>query len=138
MRSNLLVAALGATVLALPAMAHPHPQAGEKSEQVIIMTTDATDADAKKGGVRAFRMHPEGGMNFADCDGDKTEIQEGTGKEKTRIFICGKPGLSGEERAKKLEEVRSRLAKNDRLSGEHRSRVDAALQEAINRARSSK
>ncbi len=98
-----------------------------------------TDADTKKGHVRSFRMHPgEGGASFADCGGDKTEIEEGTGKEKTRIFFCGKPGLSGEERAKKLEEVRSRLAKNDHLSGEHRARVDAALQDAINRARAGK
>ena len=137
MKSTIIAgAALVATMLALPAMAHPHPQDGEKFERVIVMTTDA---DAKKGDVRTFRMHSgAGAADFADCAGDKTEIQEGTGKEKTKIFFCGKPGLSGEERAKKLEEVRARLAKNERLSGEHRARVDAALQEAINRARSSK
>jgi hypothetical protein len=43
--------------------------------------------------------------------------------------------MTGEERAKKLEELRSKLTQGDHLGAEHRARVDAALQEAINRAR---
>lgn len=136
MRMKLLAAsAAAASFLAIPAMAHPHPEGDEKIQRVIVMTGD----EAKKGGVRSFRMHRgEGGVAFTDCDGDKTAIEEGAGKEKTRIFFCGKPGLSGEERAKKLEEARARLAKNDHFSSEHRARVEAALQEAINRARAGK
>lgn len=135
MRMNLLAASAAvACLLAAPAMAHP-PAGDEKVQRVIVMTGD----DARKGGVRTFRVHRgEGGVAFADCDGDKTAIEEGAGKEKTRIFFCGKLGLSGEERAKRLEEVRERLARNDHFSSEHRAKVEAALQEAINRARGGK
>jgi hypothetical protein len=137
MKSTILAAAtLVAIAIAVPATAHPHPEGAEKIERVIVMTGDR---DSTKGDVRSFRIHRgEGGVALSDCDGDKTEIEEGAGKEKTRIFFCGKPSLTSEERARKLEEVRSRLAKNDRLSGEHRARVDAALKEAIERARAGK
>lgn len=132
----IVLAAAAAAFLASAGMAHPHPEGGEKTDRVMVMTHVG---EGKVGDVRTFRMHSgKGDIAFADCDGDKTEIQEGSGKEKTRIFVCGKSGMSREERAKRLEEVRNRLAQNDRLGQEHRARVQAALQEAIDRARAGK
>lgn len=56
-------------------------------------------------------------------------------KEKARIVLCTKGKLTGEERAKRLEELRTRLAQRDQLSPEAKAKIEAAIQEAINRAR---
>lgn len=132
-----LVAAIALGVV--PVLAHSHPEGSEKIERVVIMNEGAK---AKDGQTRSFhiRRGADGlrDMAFADCGGDATKIEEGEGKEKTRIFLCTNDKLSGEERAKKLEEIRAKMAQNDHLSAGHRAKVEAALQEAINRARAGK
>lgn len=128
-----------AALVAVPALSHPHPE-GEKTEKVIILEGVGGDlAKGKEGETRSIRIHRKDGessVSLSDCDeNNKTEISEGTGKERTHIVLCGKGNLTAEERAKKLEELRSRLGQNDRLSTEHRARVEAALQRAIERLR---
>jgi hypothetical protein len=136
---NLAVAAtLAAALAAGAASAHPeHAKDETKVERVIVLSH--ADKDGKPGEKRELLLHSDGkgirDIVLKDCDGEKTEINEGTDKHKTRVVLCGKPGMTGEERAKRLEEVRAKLAQRDHLGAEHRARVDAALQEAINRAR---
>ena len=137
-----VAASLAAALAAAPGLAQQAPAKDEtKVERVIVLTH--SDKDAKPGEKREFRLHADGkgplrDIVLKDCDGEKIEADTGAGKEKTRIIFCGKPGMTGEERAKKLEELRTRLAQSDHLGAEHRSKMEAALQEAINRARAGK
>lgn len=137
-----IAASLAAAVAAAPAAAQEAPAKDEtKINRVIVLTH--SDKDVKPGEKREFRIHGKGegslrDIVLADCDGEKIEVDGGTGKEKSKIIFCGKPGMTGEERAKKLEELRAKLAQGDHLSAEHRAKMDTALQEAINRARAGK
>ena len=120
-------AALAIAGLAGGAMAHPHPEGGEKVRKIVIL-------EGKEKGAKGARhiVHIEGGRPM--CAGEKTEVVEETGtdkKEKTRIVICGKEGLSREERAARLEEALERVQANDSLSAEHRERMTAALREVM-------
>ena len=90
--------------------------------------------------ARAFRMLHDG--KTIECpDSQRTEVDEQTGaegaKEKTRIVLCHDDSLSGAERAAKLEKALERLRSNDKLSGEHKTKVEAALQSAIEKLRAS-
>jgi hypothetical protein len=143
MRSiNLAVAAtLAAALSAGAAFAHPdHAKDESKVERVIVLSH--SDKEGKPGEKRDFLLHSDGkgirDIVLKVCNGEKTEIDEGTDKQKTRVVFCGKPGMTGEERAKRLEEIKAKLAQRDHLGAEHRAKVDAALQQAINRARAGK
>lgn len=136
----ILASAMAAILAAVPAAAQESKEEKKTERFVIIQTEDADRAPAKVREFRTRRM-AEGGRHHVmlrGCEGEKTEVEQGDDKEKTRISICGKAGLSGEERAKELEAVRIRLAERDLLGAESRARLDAALQEAINRARAGK
>ena len=124
---------------AVPGLAQDSQANEEKKVERVVIVTHA-DKDSKPGEKREVRVHregrgPMGEIALHNCDGEKTEINETTGKEKTKILFCGKPGMTAEERVKKLEELRSKLADGEHLGAEHRAKVEAALQEAINRAR---
>lgn len=98
-------------------------------------------AEGKEGKARHVRMHRMAAAKharLAHCEGEKTQIEESSDKERTKIVLCHAgmgDKLSAEERAKKLEETRARLAKNNELSAEHKARMEAALQQAIERLR---
>ncbi|HEV2078643.1 MAG TPA: hypothetical protein VGR19_01930 [Allosphingosinicella sp.] len=140
---NLVVSALAAAAAAAaPGVAQEAPAKEEKKIERVVILTHA-GKDAKPGEKREFRIHREGDgplrdMILKECEGEKTEIDGGADKEKTKIFFCGKPGMTGEERAKRLEELRSRLTQDGHFSAEHRAKIAAALQEAIDRARAGK
>ena len=90
--------------------------------------------------ARVFRMLHDG--KTIDCpDSQRTEVGEETGadgaKEKTRIVLCHDDKLSGAERAARLEKTLERLRSEDKLSGEHKARVEAAIQTAIEKLRAS-
>ena len=89
--------------------------------------------------LRAFHMGHDG--KLAGCTGERTEVDEETGaegtKEKTRILLCHDDKLSPAERAARLEKTLERIRSDDKLSGEHKARVEAALQTAITRLRAS-
>lgn len=138
---------------------------GKKVERVVIIERGEHEGDGpvrimrmheggKPGEVRRFEIHREGGkgegarvirmhgpdgdhMAMADCDGDKTEINEGDGKQKTKIIFCGDKSLTSAQRADKLEEIRRKMAERQAIGAEHRAKVDAALQQEINRLRAS-
>jgi hypothetical protein len=141
MRMRLLAATALLGTLAVPGLAQDSEKKDEKAvERIVIIERDKDHKTLKGGESRVMRIHTEGDgpgrhMVLADCDGDKVEVNESTGKEKTRIILCGKGDLSAEERAKKLEEIRTRLAQNDKVGAEHRAKVEAALQRAIERLR---
>ncbi len=141
--TELTIAALvAAAVAAVPALAQQAPAKEETKVTRVILMTHA-DKDVKPGEKRELSLHRDGtgrlgNVVLKDCDGEKTEINEGTDKQKTKIVLCVTPGMTGEERAKRLEEIRTKLAQSDHLGAEHRARVEAALQEAINRARTEK
>lgn len=124
-----------AVAFAVPGAAHPHPDSegkGEKIERVIILS----DVDGKAGPhkrIRTFHIDRDG----LDCDGDKTEVDEGSDgdKDRTRVIICGKGGDPAAH-AERLEKALSRIQSNEHLSGEHRERVVARLRETIERLRS--
>lgn len=137
-----VAASLAAALAAAPSLAQQAPANDEiKVNRVIVLTR--ADKDGKPGDTREIRLRANGGgplndIILTDCDGEKTEVNQSTGNQKTKIIYCGKAGMTGEERARKLEELRAKLAQGDHLGAEHRASVDAALQEAINQARAGK
>src|SRR5688500_14398649 len=83
--------------------------------------------------VRAFHMGD--GARLLDCGGERTEVDESTGNDRTRIVFCGKSDLSAAQRIEKLEKALDRINANDELSAEHKDKVTAALRGAIERLR---
>ena len=129
--ATLLVTAVAVT----PGLAQQGETKEEKKVERVVIVEHKDGA--KHGEHRAMRMRGgPGHMAMAHCDGDKTEIDEGEGKERTHIVLCGKGGMSAADRAKKLEEIKARMAERAELSAEHRARVTAAIDRAIERLRS--
>jgi hypothetical protein len=138
----LKLAAAASLALAGVALAHPHEggegEGKDKVHKVIVLrgpiAKDSKDA-AKR--IREFRMMRGADGTFTCPNGDETKIDETTGGDRTKILICGDDKLSGAERAKKLEDALARIRSQDHLSAEHKGKVEAALQEAISRLRTS-
>ncbi|HEY0414080.1 MAG TPA: hypothetical protein VGD66_13165 [Allosphingosinicella sp.] len=133
--------AAGALLLAAPVLAHEqHAGDGGKTvERVIILSGPGHHGDSAV--ERRVRVVELGGPEGASCGGGTpTEVNSASpdGREKTRIVICGHDGVSAAERADKLEKALTRIQQNDELSAEHKARVTAALQEAIERLRNSR
>jgi hypothetical protein len=130
------LAAAASVALTGTAFAHPHEGGDGKQtvEKVIVMTKrDGAKGDGKH--LREFRMMQGPNGEFACPNGNATKIDETTGKDRTKVLICADDKLSNAERAKKLEETLAELRGRDGVSGEHRAKVEAALQEAIARLR---
>lgn len=126
-------AALAFALAASSAPAQEAPDAGRKTEKIVIVERAGAHGD---GQTHRFRI--EGGDEFiAKCEGSKDEVAEASpdGKERTRIVLCGHNQLSAAERADRLEHVLSRLESRDDLSAEQKARVTAALREAIDKVR---
>ena len=135
--SNALKLAAAASVaLAGGAFAHPHEggEGRDKIQKVIVLTGKHDGKDAHKR-VREFRILRGEGGELTCPNGDATKVDETTDGERTKILICGDDKLSRADRAKKLEEALAKMRSHDHLSGEHRAKVEAALQEAIERLR---
>ncbi|HWH22439.1 MAG TPA: hypothetical protein VNT25_03990 [Allosphingosinicella sp.] len=107
---------------------------GKEVERIVLKEVHEQHGKGERGKHGLRRGHSDTFV-LSNCDGDKTEINEGDGKEKTHIVLCTTGVASGADRVKRLEELRSQLAKNEKLSAEHRARVDAAVARAIERAR---
>ena len=115
--------------LGAPGFAHPH-EGKEKIEKVILLTQQH---GAKPGEHRTIRIDG----SEVRCDGEKTTVEEATGdKERTKIVLCGAGAeLSSGDRAKRLEELLTKLRSDEHFSAEHKARVEAALEEAITKLR---
>lgn len=137
----LSAAAAASVALAGAALAQPHEggEAKEKVEKIIVLRGPIAK-DGKEAGerVRQFRIMRGPGGEFRCPNGEEVKIDETTGKDRTKILVCGDGKLSGAERAKKLEETLSRIRSDEHMSAEHKGKVEAALQDAIARARASK
>ena len=136
MNKYIALAAAASVALTGAAIAHPHEGGDGKQvvEKVIVMTKrDGAKNDGKH--VREFRMMRGPNGEFTCPNGNATKIDESTGKDRTKVLICGDDKLSNAERAKKLEETLTQLRSREGVSGEHRAKVEAALQEAIARLR---
>ena len=130
------LAAAASVALTGVALAHPHEGGSDsnKVHKVIVLSERPGGADAAKP-PREFRMLRKEGGEFTCPNGDSTKIDESTKGERTKILICSDDKLSSADRAKKLEETLARLRSEDHLGGEHKAKVEAALQEAIARLR---
>jgi len=128
-----------------------HEGHADHERRVIIMTDHHGDGDhAAHGdhgdhGVRTFTLHRGDGGHLAmggnfemsDCgDGQRTDVNEGDGHERTRVILCSRGGsATPAERAERLTRVRDRLAGDSELSAEQKARVTAALDREIARLR---
>lgn len=133
-----ILAAASAT-LGSPGLAHPHPEGdagNRRTERVIIMDHRADGAEHRDGDrthVMRMRRGADGDVSVPDCEGgEATNVDEGSGNERTRIFLCNRgAGGNPAERAERLQRVRDRLANDTELSAEARARVTAALDRQI-------
>jgi hypothetical protein len=128
--------AAAASVLAAgAAFAHPHEEADGKDKVKVIIMSDNKGGKEAMERVREFRILRGPNGEVTCLDGKATNVDEATGGERTKILICGNDKLTGEERAKRLEEMLVKMQTNNSLGGEHKAKVEAALQQAIERAR---
>jgi hypothetical protein len=131
------LAAAASVALAGAALAHPHEGGDAEKTQKIIVLSKRADGAGTPGPVREFRMMRGQGGEFTCPNGDATKIDETTGGERTKVLICTDDKLSKAEHAEKLEGALERMRSQDHLGGEHKAKVEAALQEAIARLRAS-
>lgn len=149
-RLRLLGGAAAVTLLAAasamvgsPGLAHPHPETegGERrTERVVIMEHKADGADHGEHGDRTHRMRirrGEGGhIVMPDCEGgEATNVEDGSGNQRTRIMLCNRGNATPAERAERLQRARDRLAGDTELSAETRARITAQLDREIARLR---
>ena len=131
------LAAAASVALAGSALAHPHEGGDAEKVQKVIVLSKRADGAGTPSPVRSFRMLRGEGGEFTCPNGDATKIDETTGGERTKVLICSDDKLSNAERAEKLEGALERMRSQDNLGGEHKAKVEAALQEAIARLRAS-
>jgi hypothetical protein len=76
-------------------------------------------------------------MALADCDRGTTDVtaESGDANNRARVVICGSSDATPAQRAERLQRARDRLASSDELSGEHRTRILALLDQQIARLR---
>ncbi len=134
-----ILAAASAT-LGSPSLAHPHPEGDgkQRSERIMIMThkADGEHAAHRAHGdgthVMRIRRGENGEVVMPDCEGGQpTNIEEGSGNERTRIMLCSRGDATPAQRAERLQRARDRLANDTELSAEARARVTAALDRQI-------
>jgi hypothetical protein len=133
----LKLAAAASVALSGAALAHPHEGAGAKQSVQKVIIINKHDGKPGSGAAREFRMMQSENGDFSCPDSSATKVDETTGGDHTKILICADDKLPNAERAKKLEEALARIHDNDQLSGEHKAKVEAALQGAIARLRAS-
>jgi hypothetical protein len=125
----------GGLAAGAPAAAQDEPADGHhqtRVERVIVLSDkDHRDGEAR----RQIRVLDVDG-DHAGCD--KTEVNDSDGRQKTKVIVCGDEQVSAADRAARLEKALGRIQQNDDLSAEHKARVTAALQEAIERLRATR
>jgi hypothetical protein len=133
----LKLATAASVALAGAALAHPeHGGDGKNEVQQVILLSKA-DGKGPHEAVRQFRMMRGENGTFTCPNGDETKIDETTGGERTKVLICSDDKLSNADRARKLEETLAKLRSGEHLGAAHKDKVEAALQEAINKLRAS-
>lgn len=123
-------------------VAHPHPESGKQEHRERIIIMDRHGDGAQRGNA-AHREHsvvirrgPNGEIVEPSCDdGERTNIDEGTDGQRTRIMLCSRGGANPAQRAEHLQRARDRLAQNNELSAEMRARITAQLDREIARLR---
>ena len=122
-------------VAGAPAAARDEPADGHhqtRVERVIVLSDKGHQGGEARRRVRVLDVDGD----RAGCD--KTEVNDSDGRQKTRIVICGDERSSAADRAARLEQALARIQQNDDLSAEHKARVTAALQDAIERLRNTR
>jgi hypothetical protein len=80
-----------------------------------------------------FRSGPNGEpMLPENCNGGGeplVNVDEGSGEQRTRVFLCTTGAADPATRLQRLEQIRERMASSE--TGEHRERVLAAIDRAI-------
>ncbi|MGQ0661378.1 M56 family metallopeptidase [Sphingosinicella sp.] len=135
----------GGALLGSAGVAHPHPESGkqEHRERIIIMDRHRDGAQSGHAGHGEHREHgvvirrgPNGEMVEPSCgEGERTDLEEGTDGQRTRIMLCSRGNATPAQRAEHLQRARDRLAQNDELSAETRARITAQLDREIARLR---
>jgi hypothetical protein len=125
----------GGLAVGAPAAAQDEPADGHHQTRIerVIILSDKDHRDGEAG--RRVRILDVDG-DRAGCD--KTEVNDRDGREKTKVVVCGDDHASAADRAARLETALGRIQQNDELSAEHKARVTAALQDAIERLRSTR
>jgi hypothetical protein len=124
----------GGIAVGAPAAAQDEPADAHQTrvERVIVLSDkDHNDGEARQR-IRVLDVNGD----HPGCD--KTEVNDDEGREKTKVVICGDDHASAADRAARLEKALGRIQQNDELSAEHKARVTAALQEAIERLRNTR
>jgi beta-lactamase regulating signal transducer with metallopeptidase domain len=117
-----------------------HSSHADHERRVIVMTHHADGEGHPAGhaehGAHVLNMHG-GHLAMADCgEGERTEVNEGEGSERTRVILCTRGGnATPAQRAERLQGVRDRMARDSELSAEQRARVTVALDREIARLR---
>ena len=77
-------------------------------------------------------------MSMHDCqDAQRSEINEGSDRERTRIVVCTRGGgeRNAAQQTEALQRARARLAENNEIPAEQRQRVLGAIDREIARLR---
>jgi hypothetical protein len=142
---NRLIAAAAAVIaaglaFATPAASHPHPDGaaeGKGKVERFVILTEGKGAPGEKREMRRFHFNGAPPI-LRECVGEKVEVKEETGDDRTRVILCTKGEMSAADRAKRLEDALERLTREDGIGAEHKEKVTAALRAEIERLRSAK
>jgi beta-lactamase regulating signal transducer with metallopeptidase domain len=118
---------------------------GDRHEErrVMIFTNREGDGHGNRSEHLRRMIETHGGdghmtvMSDADCqDANRSEINEGTDSNRTRVIVCSR-GERGErsdaQQAEALQRARARLAEDNQIPAEQRQRVLAAIDREIAR-----
>lgn len=132
----LVILAAAGLAGAAPGMAQPQAGAEVKQERIIIMEHKAGEGgpDGHGNRVMRFRSGPNGEPGLPEnCNGGSqpvVNVDEGTGDQRTRVFLCTTGAGDPATRLQRLQQIRERMAAGTE-TGEHRERVLAAIDRAI-------
>jgi len=136
------VLAAASATLGSPSLAHPHPdnESGERRTERVVIMEHKADGEHRAHGDRTHMMRirrgADGEVVIPDCEGGQaTNVEEGSGNERTRIVLCSRGNANPAERAERLQRARDRLAGDTELSAETRTRITAQLDREIARLR---
>jgi beta-lactamase regulating signal transducer with metallopeptidase domain len=112
---------------------------GERREErrVHVITTGDRDGRhariiERHGGADAHVMM----MGGEECrNANRSEVNEGSGNNVSRVIVCGRGERSAADRAEHLQRARARMAEDNEIPAEHRQRVLAAIDREIARLR---
>ena len=131
---GVMAAVPGLLGLSAAALAHDPPvdKSERKQVQRVIVVKDGEGKELAEHRIEDLRRHRDEAL--AKCSGERSEIDERSDKERTRIVLCS-DSASSADRVKRLEEALGRIRDDDHLSAEHKAKVETALQQAIARLR---